>query len=30
MMNIKNVKVIKEEGSMRVKGIASITIDDSL
>lgn len=29
MINITNVKVIKVEGSMRVKGIASITIDDS-
>lgn len=29
MINITNVKVIKVEESMRVKGIASITIDDS-
>lgn len=29
MINITNVKVIKTEGNFRVKGIASITIDDS-
>lgn len=29
MINITNVKVIKVEESMRVKGIASITIDNS-
>lgn len=29
MINITDVKVIKTEGNFRVKGIASITIDDS-
>lgn len=29
MINITNVKVIKTEGNFIVKGIASITIDDS-
>ena len=29
MINITNVKITKVEGNMRVKGIASITIDDS-
>ena len=29
MINITNVKVIKTEDNFRVKGIASITIDDS-
>lgn len=29
MINITNVKVIKTEDNYRVKGIASITIDDS-
>lgn len=29
MIDITNVKVIKTEGNLRVKGIASITIDDS-
>lgn len=29
MINITNVKIIKTEGNFRVKGIASITIDDS-
>ena len=29
MIDITNVKVIKTEGNFRVKGIASITIDDS-
>ena len=29
MLNITNVKITKIEGNMRVKGIASITIDDS-
>ena len=29
MINITNVKVIKTEGNFSVKGIASITIDDS-
>ena len=29
MINITNVKVIKTEVNFRVKGIASITIDDS-
>lgn len=29
MINITEVKVIKTEGNFRVKGIASITIDDS-
>ena len=29
MINITDVKVIKTEGDFRVKGIASITIDDS-
>lgn len=29
MINITNVKITKVEGSMRVKGIASITIDNS-
>ena len=28
MINITNVKITKVEGNMRVKGIASITIDD--
>lgn len=29
MINITDVKVIKTEGNFRVKGIASITIDNS-
>ena len=29
MINITDVKITKIEGNMRVKGIASITIDDS-
>lgn len=29
MINITNVKIIKTESNFRVKGIASITIDDS-
>ena len=29
MINITNVKIIKVESSTKVKGIASITIDDS-
>lgn len=29
MINITDVKVIKTEGNFRVKGISSITIDDS-
>lgn len=29
MINITDVKIIKTEGNFRVKGIASITIDDS-
>ena len=29
MINITEVKITKTEGNMRVKGIASITIDDS-
>ena len=29
MIDITNVKITKIEGNMRVKGIASITIDDS-
>lgn len=29
MINITDVKVIKTEGNFRIKGIASITIDDS-
>lgn len=29
MINITNVKVVKIENNIRVKGIASITIDDS-
>ena len=29
MINITNVKLIKTQGNFRVKGIASITIDDS-
>lgn len=29
MINITNVNITKIEGNMRVKGIASITIDDS-
>ena len=29
MINITNVKITKVEGNMRVKGIASITIDNS-
>jgi len=29
MINITNVNIAKIEGNMRVKGIASITIDDS-
>ena len=29
MINITEVKITKIEGNMRVKGIASITIDDS-
>ena len=29
MVSITNVKIIKVEDSMRIKGIASITIDDS-
>lgn len=29
MINITNVKITKIEGNFRVKGIASITIDDS-
>lgn len=29
MINITDVKIIKTDGNFRVKGIASITIDDS-